>query len=179
MGLFDVLFGGQVNPYTPTPLVSKDTQAQFLQALFAQGMNPQGGFAGMPGYPNPINADRSNTILPNVFNSWQPWNAGTQYIAGQLPTLGQPSPYSQQAQANLNEYGGIGGWPTQLLHSQAQFGGTGGPGHLAMQDIARSGGSGQWGQQLAASAGGYSPASQYLMPFLTGGSAPYRAGWAS
>src|SRR5437870_26486 len=102
MGLFDVLFGGQVNPYTPTPLVSQDMQQKFLQALYGQGLDPQGGFAGMPAYPGTLNPSQ-NPNLQAAYSNWSPWNAGLAHVAAALPNLG-PSPYSLQAQANLNQY---------------------------------------------------------------------------
>lgn len=188
----DTLFGHEIVPRNPVPLTESvspgGTQDRFLQALFGAGMSANGdGFGQLNGlnpYLNQLNPDTSKTMLPAVQQSWQPWNAGTMYMADWLGKGGgKVSQQDQTARSNIQQYGGIGGWPTELMHNQAQFGGTGGPGHQAqsnlmqfgvpsaagqpMADIARSGGSGTWGsalQQMAS--GGNNPAAQYLLPFL-------------
>ncbi len=89
-----------------------------------------------------------NANLQKAWNAWQPWDGGTQYMANDITNGAGPSQPISQAQNNLMQYGGVGGYPTDLMHQQAQqggvgygadlmhnmaqFGGTGGPGNNAM-----------------------------------------------
>lgn len=189
------LLGQQVNPGPPINIFDQyarepqSTGSSFLNTIASNvlqtGPGGYGGLIGTPGYGGPTSPDINSTILPNVYGNWQPWNAGTGYIANRLsqPTAGQLNPAFQTAQSNMAQYGGIGGYPTQLLHGMAQYGGTGGPGNIGMANLlqfgapsvagqpianmAQTGVSGSWGNPLLSMAqGGASPASNYLMPFL-------------
>lgn len=184
------LTGQQVDPGKPTNLTEQltpgSTADKFFQALFGTGLdtttNPAYGmFKGLPGYQGLLSPGEKDTRMPDVSSAWQPWNAGTGFLADYIskPNI---NPAFPRAQSNIEQFGGIGGYPTQLLHDQAQFGGTGGPGHLAMSSLmqfgvpsaagqpiaqmAQQGGSGQWGAGLQQLANGTSPAAQYLLPFL-------------
>lgn len=199
------LFGQTVSPTGPTNLYNQAygpggsiQEQQFLNNLATQTMGQTTGgigqFIGLPGYTGPTSPDVGSTILPNVYANWQPWNAGTGYLANFVggPNAGQPNPQMAQNMSNMQQYGGIGGYPTTLMHGMAQYGGTGGPGNNAMStllqfgtpsaagqgvaNVANTGVSGSWGDPLLARATGkQTPASQYLAPFLT--ATPYRAGW--
>lgn len=183
------LMGSQINPVTPSPMVGSGTQNQFFQALFGTGLGTNadgyGYLAGAPGYGGPTSPDVANTILPQVSSNWAPWNAGTGYLADWLSKSGgKQSDAVTSAQANLSQYGGIGGAPTQMMNGMAQYGGTGGPGNQAMssllqfgapsaagkavKDMSQYGVSGSWGNQLLARANGQAgtPAANYLAPFL-------------
>jgi hypothetical protein len=201
------LFGQTVSPQGPTNIFNQSMsqggsvqEQSFLNALFDTTVSRQADgqwnrFIGLPGYDKPVSPDMGQTILPNVYSNWQPWNAGTGYLANYVggPQAGKPDPGMATAFSNMSQYGGIGGYPTQLMHNAAQYGGTGGPGNKAMSNLlqfgapsaagqavnnmAQYGVSGSWGNPLLARAtGGQSPAGQYLAPFLAGAS-PYRANW--
>lgn len=125
---------------------------------------------GMPLFPG------MNPTLQNTFSSWQPWDAGTMFLANYL-TRNQ----GQQGQPN----------PT--LAGLQQWGGTGGPGHQAMSNLMQFGapsaaGQGaanlnQFGVSSAASGqplvdlayGAPTGAAQYMIPFLTQTANRYRA----
>ncbi len=201
------LFGQTVNPNGPTNLYNQAygpggsvQEQQFLSDLAIQTMGrDEGGlgqFVGLKGYGGPTSPDVNNTMLPSVYNNWQPWNAGTGYLAAQLGQpggIGKPSPQMEQYMNNIGQYGGMGGYPTQLMTGMAQYGGTGGLGNKSMSnlaqfgaasaagqpmaDMAKTGVSGSWGNPLLARAtGAPTAASNYLTPFLTQGT-PYRAAW--
>ncbi len=193
------LMGSQINPVTPPPMVGTDTQNQFFQALFGSQLGKNGdGFGylnGLPGYQGQLSPDPSQTILPQVSQNWQPWNAGTGYLANYLGNGGgQPNAQIQGQMGNVAQYGGIGGYPTSLMTGAAQYGGTGGAGNKAMsnllqfgapsaagqgvKDMSQSGVSGSWGNQLLARANGSanSPAAQMLAPYMQHGA--YSSGWA-
>lgn len=89
-----------------------------------------------------LSPDINSTILPNVYANWQPWDAGTQYLADFLYNknpIGQEDSRSRQ----IMDYGGFGGpghsgmamaleygapsQAGQYLGNLAQFGVTGTP----------------------------------------------------
>lgn len=173
------LFGQTINPSPATSLYNQAygtggsvQQQQFLSNLAVATMgSPQGGlgyFQGVPGYQGQMTPDVSQTMLPSVYNSWQPWGAGTSYIANQMsqPGYGQMQQPYQTALQNYSAYGGMGGQPltnmsnavqyggpggygTQLLHDMAQYGGTGGPGNYAMSSLLQTGMPSKAGQNMA------------------------------
>lgn len=191
------LMGQSVNPVTAQPMVGTGTQNQFFQALFGTGLGMNsdnfGYINGVPGYGGQLSPDPTQTLLPQVASNWSPWNAGTGYIADWLGKGGgTPDPSIKTAQSNMAQYGGIGGYPTQLMSGMAQYGGTGGPGNQAMssllqfgapsaagqavKDISQTGTSGSWGDMLKARAYGQpSPAMNFISPFLSAG--PYKSNW--
>lgn len=170
------LFGQQIQPSPVSPIVGTGTQSKFLQALF----NAATGFdntslTGVPGYPGPTSPDVSKTILPNVFSSWQPWNGGTQFMANYLYGGGNQLPQNIMAGYNNTlQYGGPGGYGTQLLHNQAQWGGTGGPGNQGMSYAMQYGAPSQAGQPIAQTSqyGTYGPAGAPLLALASGARNP-------
>lgn len=203
----DTLFGAQVNPIAPKnifsslgedPAQANNPAKAFLWSLVNNTINQGAGgydtFVGLPGYQGQLNPDPQQTILPNVYANWQPWNQGTGYISNWLagPQAGRMNPDFQTAMGNMAQYGGIGGYPTQLMHNMAQFGGTGGPGNYGMSyamqygapsqagqnvaQMAQHGVAGTWGGPLYNRAtGGPTASSNYLAPFLM--ARPYQARW--
>lgn len=104
-----------------------------------------------PGIENigQMSPDINNTLLPSVYDNWQPWDAGTQYLADFLYNknpMGQEDPRVRQ----MMESGGFGGpghsgmamaleygAPSdagQYLGNLAQFGVTGTPMGNFMKD---------------------------------------------
>ena len=184
------LLGGSSSQTTNTPIIGGGAQQQFFQGLYGTGlgMNDQGygTLKGMPAYGGPLSPGQ-NSMQTGAWGGWSPTTQGTDYMSQMLgsgalnPNQG---PFAQ-AQGNMQQYGGIGGYPTQLMHNMAQYGGTGGPGNYGMSNlmqfgaagpagqplnnIAQFGTSGTWGNQLNATAGGgpNSAASNYLQPFAT------------
>lgn len=104
------------------------------QAFQGIGGGPQGyGSSQGPGTDiiGQMSPDVNNTILPNVWSNWQPWDSGTQYIAdaiyNKMP-LGQDDPRT-----------------TQLMTQ----GGFGGPGHTGMQTALQYGVPSEGGRYMA------------------------------
>lgn len=142
MGWFDWMFNGkeilpQATPYhVPFAL---EPFADWMMSPFT--FNEEAGtweMRGAPGYPGQLSPDINQTRLPEVWNSWQPWDGGMQHIAGMLGKMG-PTQQNQQYQNNVMQYGGPGGYPTQMMSNMIQFGGTGGKGHLLMDNLTKYG----------------------------------------
>lgn len=198
----DILGGKEISPKPPVNLFDYlerepgSSATEFFKGLSGMVMNwMPSGFPEMRGaspYPGRLSPDINNTMLPNVYNNWQPWNQGLGYMSNYLgsPNAGKMSPAFQTAMSNMMQYGGVGGYPTQLMSGMAQFGGTGGLGNKAMSyatqfgvpsaagqnlaNMAQYGVAGQWGGPLLNRAtGGPTAALNYLSPFLT--ARPYRS----
>jgi hypothetical protein len=148
-----------------------------LQSGWGQFLTSNVG-KGVPGYTGSLSPNVSDTVLPKVSSSWQPWDAGTSYLADLLG----------------NNKLGIGKTDPNLANTM-QWGGTGGVGNNAMSMMMQYGTPSQAGQYLAnmAQFGASSPgianllsnqaqgfpvgAAQYLIPFLMdqGGGNRYQA----
>lgn len=125
---------------------------------------------GMPLFPG------MNPTLQSTFSNWQPWDAGTMFLANMLTRNTQ-----QQQQGN------------PMLRQLQQWGGTGGPGHQAMSSLMQFGAPSAAGQgaanlnQFGVSSqgsgrplvdlayGSPSGAAQYMIPFLTQTASKYKA----
>ena len=188
MGFWDTLLGGSQSTSTSTPIVGSGTQNQFFQGIFGSGLGQNGeGYSylqGLPGYGGPLSPG-TNQNLQGAWGGWSPTNQGTDYMSQMLgggaynPNQG---PFAS-AQNNMLQYGGIGGYPTQLMSGMAQYGGTGGPGNYGMSNLmqfgaageagrplasmAQSGTAGTWGNPLQSTASGGGTANQYLSPFAS------------
>lgn len=128
----------------------------------AYGMEPFGGSGQGPGLDmiGGLSPDLNSTILPNVFNNWQPWDAGTQYISDYL--------------YNQNEYG----QRSPELQQVQQYGGFGGPGHSGMVSALQYGAPSEAGRGVAnlAEFGVTSqPMADFMRMAVSGGLNPYRA----
>lgn len=91
---------------------------------------PDGGWelAGVPSYPGQVNVDIGQTRLPEAWNAWQPWDAGTSYLANMVGT----GKFEPGQDAGLKQM-----W---------QRGGMFGPGHRGVQSMIDYGAGGQGGQ---------------------------------
>lgn len=162
------LFGGQqITPGTVAPIAGYNTQQDIFSALLnAAGFNavpqpgglPGGQVKGVPGYGGPLSPNPTDTILPNVTNSWQPWDGGTSYIAKKL-TDGSWDPSKNDPR----------------LQQIMQNGGTGGPGNIYANLMAQYGTPSAAGMPLAMLAQNpmASPAASVLLPYMARGSQPY------
>ncbi len=152
----------QIDPVTSPSFDSYTTDAykKFLGDYFYNTTNANGeavrGIYPVKSFnPNDAQAQAAQSLVVNpnanltkTWNAWQPWDGGTSYLANYITNGAGPSQGVSQAQNNLMQYGGVGGYPTDLMHQQAQqggvgygadlmhnmaqFGGTGGPGNNAM-----------------------------------------------
>lgn len=180
------MFGGTVDPKLISPTVGTQTQTNFFNALFGQGLqnNPQGGgmqFAGVQPYGGQLSPDVNSTRLPDVYNSWQPWNAGLSYMASALtPGQGNSLPIGQNDPnlSMLMSKGGTGGPGSRGIQDTMQ-GGTPSHGALGqwMNNLAQYGSAGPAGVPLANLAQGFaSGPAAWLNPFLMkGAGTPYKA----
>lgn len=140
---------------------------------------------GAPAYPGQLNPSQAGTRLPEVFGSWQPWDAGTSFIANYVGTPAwQMSPFYGDIVRNTMSEGGPAGQPLRNMSNMTQFGGTGGPGNMGVANTIQFGGPSSVanymgnqaqfgisaegaGRPLVNRAYGANPAAlQYLMPFL-------------
>lgn len=149
MGVIQDIFGGNNSTVVTSPILGQTSQQNIFSGLINPTVNG-GVLQGASGYPNPLSPNINNTMLPGVFGSYSPTTQGTdwtsQMLSGGAFNSGQ-SPFSTP-QSNMQQYGGIGGYPLDLLHGMAQFGGTGGPGNYGMSNLMQFGAAGQAGQPL-------------------------------
>jgi len=145
LGLGGGLLGGnnQVDPQT-VPSRYPEMEGAFMDWLSSQMYQKPGGgwdmygfqgFQGLNGGPDgfgsaqgpgtdrigQMSPDINSTILPNVYNNWQPWDGGTQWIADTLynkMNIGQDDPRSNQ----LMTQGGFGGPGHQGMATALQYG---------------------------------------------------------
>lgn len=122
---------------------------------------PYSGSAQGPGVDTigQLTPDINSTILPQVYASWQPWDAGTQYLADQL--------------YNKNQLGTEDPRTKQMM----QFGGFGGPGHSGLSTALQYGVPSEAGRYLAnlAQFGVTSqPMADFMRAATSGGLNPYR-----
>lgn len=146
---------GVVNPTYPG--LQTDWGA-WLKTLVGKGATP---------YPGQLSPDVNQTRLPEVWNSWQPWDGGMGLVANTTAELnvGKNSPLTDQ----LMQWGGTGGAGHFLQKAVAQFGG---PTPEATQPVANLA---QWGvssegagRPLADLAyGKLTGPAAFLLPFLT------------
>lgn len=139
------------------------TNGSFYGHQAFPGMNAPwpGGSQEGPGVMDigQMSPDINSTILPNVYNSWQPWDAGTQYISDFLYNknpLGQEDPRVRQ----VMDYGGFGG-----------------PGHTGMSMALEYGAPSQAGQylgNLAQFGVTGTPMGDFMKDAMAGGLNPHR-----
>lgn len=125
---------GAVPPISPA---LQNAYMLYLQSQVGRGAQP---------YPGQLNVNLNDTILPRVWNSWQPSAPGMSTLASMInsPQLTQPNPILLQAMMR---------------------GGFGGPGHSAMMNLINTGVAGGSGNILQQLAGGGGPTS-FLSSFL-------------
>jgi hypothetical protein len=180
------LLGGQVNPTVVPPSVGLTQQQAFFNALFGLGTTPNSsgtgstvqGLAAFPGATTNPNTSSTapnvnNTMLPGVYNNWQPWNQGTEGISSMLSN-GQLNPTQQNPFLSpLISQGGATGPGTTAMSNIMQFGTPSQGIGQEMQNLAQFGAAGPAGQPLSNLAQGQATgAAAYLAPFLTGSQAP-------
>lgn len=156
-------------------------QPTFGDWLFSGFSEKEGGgweLRPLGKYPGQLNVGMENTRLPEVQNAWQPHDAGTMYLANMLYSggLGQDPNLARQYN-NIQQFGGVGGYPTELLHTMAQFGGTGGTGHQGIANALQFGAPSPAGNIVANRAQGVpTAANAYLQNFLMQGAGqPFKA----
>ena len=117
--------GSAILPGVQNPLFPQLQQGfgQFLQSMVGQGATPYGG---------PLSPNLNSTILPNVYNSWQPWDSGMGYISNSL--YGGSSPLANP-----------GGYVAPTLQTLMAQGTPGGPGGDAMSSLLAYGVPGEGG----------------------------------
>lgn len=164
--------GQQINPVTPNPIIGVQTQRDLFNALFGAvgfGLNDQqyGKLDPLKGYPGQLSPDINSTMLPGVYNSWQPWDSGMAAISEMLYgnkglKPGEASPYSQQ----LMQWGGTGGPGHSAMNNAAQWG-TPSPNLPYLGSLAQWGTTGQAGKPLQDLAQGYATgAASWMLPWL-------------
>lgn len=132
--------GGQIQPQV-APDKFPDLKAQLNTMLKGQFDPATGQMKGMPQYPGQITTPATD-LQQKAWNSWQPWDGGTQYLANYITNGSGPSSQIQNSVNNMQNYGVQGGYPGDLMHSMAQFGSAGQyPGNM-MNQVAATGGVG-------------------------------------
>lgn len=169
------LLGQTVNPVTPQPIVGKDNQNSYIQALFNNTLTQKsdGSFtlAGVPQYGGQVNANVNNTILPSVTSSWQPEDAGMLYIANQLYGPNGLGKQPDSSLSQLSKQGGTGGPGSAAQENILQYGSGSKPIGDWMHSLAKYGAAGPAGQPLNNIAQGFATgAASYLAPFLNASS---------
>ena len=164
--------GGGFDLYKlPTPISPEAGQAAQREI---PGLNlGQGGAGTMDIMGMPLFPSIGGTRLPEVFANWQPWDAGTQYMADYLYNknpVGTPDPDL----AKMVQWGGTGGPGNQAMSLAMQYGAPSQAGQYA-SNMAQFGvsseGAGRPLQDLAY--GRPTAAAAHLMPFLNQQRNPY------
>ena len=75
---------------------------------------------------------QKNDLQNGAWGSWKPSDAGTDFLAKYVAENAQMNPDIWAMAQNYNQYGVQGGYPGDLMHSMAQFGGGGKVGTPAM-----------------------------------------------
>lgn len=149
-------------------------QMQADQPTLTGGLNQSTGLADITGAS--LFPSLGGTRLPEVYNAWQPWDAGTQWLADYITNqtgVGETSPFHQ----TIMDYGGFGGPGTGGMASALQFGAASPAGQF-MSNLAQFGVSDEGaGRPLSNLAYGNldQTAGRFLEPFLTGQAARYKA----
>lgn len=153
------------------PPLSPELQKAFYDFL-TKGMGK-----GLTPFPSKLSPSTSATRLPEVWNSWQPWDAGTQYLAQMLTGglgIGKTPPNLQ----NMMQWGGTGGPGNNAMSMMMQYGTPSQAGQFASNLAQFGGSSSQTARPLNDLAyGRMSGPAAYLAPFLLSGAgaSPYRA----
>lgn len=178
-----------------TPTVGNDTQRAFFTWLYGHlipNANGDGGFSlsGADRYPDELNVNTANTLLPDVDAMFRAGNPGTSYLQWLMGDLTTPRGWSEQYRGNMEATGGIGGMPTDLMGQLANYGHVNGVGQNALANILAYGSPSQatgYGMQnmlgygvahptagapLAQLAQGQGPVAQILAPYMAR-NAPY------
>lgn len=189
---------------TIDPVVAPQFYPQMSQAFStwlggALVPNSQGGFSMPPVAPFDPRSQMAqegagvqvgkNQRQAGAWGSWQPWDAGTSFLANYLTNNASFNPDLWAMTQNYNQYGTQGGAPGQWMSQRAQFGGSGQTGapamHAALQYGKPSDAASQYmsgmadygvasegsGRPLANRAyGQQTAAAGYLQPFLNRGS---------
>ena len=122
---------GQVDPVSAEAIWPwmKEPFGDWLFSGMTQ--KPDGGWdlEGVEKYPGQLNVDiPGQTRLPEVWNNWQPWDAGNSYLATKMAD-GTFSPGKDPGLEKMWSWGGLEG-----------------PGHKGMQSMINYGAAGQGGQ---------------------------------
>jgi hypothetical protein len=163
-GLAGSVFGGGQDEVTPQQLPSQWPDLTYGMGRFLSNQfNSSSGeptLYGVTPFPGQLSPNVNQTILPNVYGNWQPWNAGNMYMADIL--------------ANKNPVG----TEDPRLANMMKWGGTGGPGNNAMSLAMQYGAPSQAGQyvaNLAQFGAGSQGMANLMQPFLSGqGGVNYR-----
>jgi hypothetical protein len=178
------ILGGVLNPTSVTPTIGTSLQQAFFDALFGLGTSGSGSnttLNGLPAFPgattNPNTSSTApnvnNTILPNVYNNWEPWNEGNEYIATALSNGSMNPTQVNPFLAPLINNGGPSGPGTTAMNNIMNYGTPSSGIGQEMQNLAQFGAAGPAGDALAALAQGQTTgAAQYMAPFLTGNYSP-------
>jgi len=117
-GMFDTPEGGTGMWRLPSPILPRagDQMSAEVPGLEFYNLGPRYDIASMPLFPS-----TSNTVLDRVAENWQPWMAGSQYMADYLYNnnpLGKDDPRLKQMQ----QWGGTGGVGHNMVKLAAQYG---------------------------------------------------------
>ncbi len=143
------------------PPISPQLQNQWMAYLLGQIGQ------GLPSFPGPLNTPIDKTRLPDVWNSWQPWDGGTQAIANNIGSWLNPDYDPLLTFARW--YGGYGGPGHKGVNDQMMFGGAGKDVTQPLSLARQFGVTGEAvGRPLADMAYGRGVGTQFLMPILMG-----------
>lgn len=148
------------------------------QAFPGTARTPYSGSLEGPGVDmiGNLSPDIANTILPRVYDAWQPMDAGTMHLANFLTNgpIGQEDPRAR----HVMEWGGFGGPGHDAMVSAAQFGvpseAAGRPlANLSQFGVANSG-PGQYLANLAQYGVTSTPMADFMRAATSGGLNPHR-----
>lgn len=105
-----------------------------------------------------------NDLQNGAWGSWRPTDNGTDFLAKYVAENAKMNPDIWAMAQNYNQYGVQGGYPGDLMHSQAQFGGAGQVGAPAMVSAMQYGKPADAASKYVASMADYGVASEAGRP---------------
>lgn len=155
LGGLSAIFGGkgkEIEPKTQEYAIpwGRDVLASWLFSPFQFNQEANTWeMRGVPPYPGQTSPKTEDTMLPNVWNSWSPNNAASDYMNQMLKQGFDMSDDMKNVKSNMLQYGGPGGQLTDQMWKQAQWGGAGQKGQPAMDMIMQFGTPSKVGEYLS------------------------------
>lgn len=150
-----------------TPSSSGTSTAPSSSGKTTAGGGGTPAFMGVPGYTGQLSPTQ-NPLLTGAYNSWQPWNAGTEYQANALPQIASqigPTKMASPGISNMIQFGtpsAVGDY----LGNIAQYGAAG-PAGMPLANLA-TGSLGGAASYLSPWLGPGGPTSLYRPPTIFG-----------
>lgn len=139
-----------IAPYAVPGALEPWSQA-LINSIIGKDADGNPTIKGVDKYPGALSPELDKTMLPSVWNSWDPKGGqGQQYLENLMGQGGFQIPgLLQQMMLDVKDKGGLGGAPTGYMTDMAQYGGVPGPGLNAMSNLMQFGVASEAGRPMA------------------------------